>query len=222
VKAPAHAPKVRDYLHMLAQAWFVIVLATALSAGMGWVSWRTMTPVYQSSSRVLVTTPGAATTFDAFYGQMNSMSRTLSYQILARSNQVTGLTIEQLGLGETTDELAARITVVPSASTVLDLVVTGSDPTQTRELAQAVTTNLVDVQHQTAKVDGSGAELVELDGAGVAHRVGSMWRTVIQGAAIGLVLSMFLVIAYTLIRDRLLGRGQLGRIVAETDAELTR
>jgi capsular polysaccharide biosynthesis protein len=153
---------------------------------------------------------------------MNSMSRTLSYQILARSNQVAGLTIEQLGLGETTDELAARITVVPSASTVFDLVVTGSDPTQTRELAQAVTTNLVDVQHQTAKVDGSGAELVELDGAGVAHRVGSMWRTVIQGAAIGLVLSMFLVIAYTLIRDRLLGRGQLGRIVAETDAELTR
>ena len=186
MKAPAHAPKVRDYLHILARGWFVIVLATALSAGMGWVSWRTMTPVYQSSSRVLVTTPGAATTFDAFYGQINSTSRTLSYQILARSNQVTGRTIEQLGLGETTDELAARIAVVPSASTVFDLVVTGSDPTQTRELAQAVTTNLVDVQRQLAKVDGSGAELVELDRAGVAHRVGSMWRTVIQGAAIGL------------------------------------
>jgi capsular polysaccharide biosynthesis protein len=222
VKVPPYAPKIRDYLHMLARGWFVIVLVTTLSAGVGWLSWRTMPPVYQSSTKVLVSTPGGATTVDAFYGYLTSMSRATTYEQLARSTQVTTRTIEQLDLAETTDELAARIRVLPAAPTIFDVVASGGDPVQTREIAQVATGHLIGLAGQMATLDGVGTELVQVDPAGPAERVGSMWRSIITGAALGLVLSVLLVIAYALIRDRLLGRSQLKHIVAETNAEPAR
>lgn len=210
---PENAPRLRDYLLMLSRGWFVVVLATVLAAGTGWVSWHTMTPLYQSSSRVMVMSPGAATSFDAFYGQLNSSSRTLTHQLLTQSDQVTGRTIEQLGLSDTPEELAGRILVVPSEGTTFDIVATASDSAQARELAQAVTTNLVDVQRGLAELDGSATELVVLDDAGPAKRVGSMWSTVLQAGALGLVMSMLIVIAWALVRDRVLGRSQLDALV---------
>jgi capsular polysaccharide biosynthesis protein len=217
VKVPAYAPTIRDYLHMAARGWFVIVLATALSAGVGCLTWLTSPPIYHSSTKVLVATPGAATSFDAFYGYLTSIARATTYGRLARSTQVTARTIQQLDLAETTDELAARITVLPDTSTIFDLGVTGRDPTQIQEIAQVATGHLIGVARQIATMDGAGTELVQIDAAGPAQRVGSVWQNIVVGAALGLVISVLLVIAYALIGDRLLGRGQLGRIVAETN-----
>ena len=221
VKIPVYAPKVRDYLHMAAQGWFVIVLATVLSAGVGWLSWQTSPPVYHSSTKVLVSTPGAATSFDAFYGFLTSIGHATTYGRLARSTQVTARTIQQLDLAETTDELAARISVLPDTPTIFDVGVTGRDPAQTQEIAQVATGHLIGVARQIATIDGAGTELVMIDQAAPAKRVGSVWLSVVEGAALGLGLSLLLVIAYALIRDRLLGRGQLGRIVAETNVAKT-
>lgn len=220
MKIPPHVPRVRDYLQMLIAGWFIVALATAGSAGIGWVSWQTAKPVYQSSATVLVTSPGAATTFDAFYGQLNSASRSLTYQVLARSEQVTSRTIEQLGLGDSTAGLAGRISVPPTASTVFNVVVAGTDAAETQETAQAVTTNLIAVQRQMAGVDGSGAELVQLDAAGPAQRVGSMWKTIGQAAALGFVFSALLTIGYGVFRGRVLTGRQVGRVVDEAAGEL--
>ena len=60
MKTPPRVPRVRDYVQMLLGGWFILVLATAGSAGIGWVSWQTAKPVYQSTSAVFITSPGAA------------------------------------------------------------------------------------------------------------------------------------------------------------------
>lgn len=219
MKPPSDAPRFRDYLHILARGWFALVCATALSAGIGWWSWQEATPVYQSNTKLLVSTPGGATTFDAFYGFSTAISRALTYQQLARSTQVTVRTIEQLGLPETADGLAGRVGVVPVGPAVLNVVATSGDPVEAREVAQVLTGHLIGVSRQIARVDGTGTELLLVDEAGPAHRVGgSTWRNVVTGGALGLALSALLVIAYALIQDRLLGRGQLERIVEETSA----
>ena len=140
--------------------------------------------------------------------------------MLARSEQVTSRTIEQLGLADSTAGLAGRISVPPIASTIFDVVVAGTDPEETRATAQAVTDNLIAVQRQLSKVDGSGVELTQLDAAGPATRVGSMWRTIGQAAALGFVFSTLLTVAYSVYRDRLLTRSQVGRVVREAAAEL--
>jgi capsular polysaccharide biosynthesis protein len=222
VKPPSTAPRVSDYICVLARWWFTISCATVLSAGVGWLSWHESTPIYQSNAKILVTSPGAASTFDALYGQLNSESRAFTYQQLARSSQVTTSTIEQLRLPETTDELAGRIIVPPSATNVFDVGVTGTSPEQTQQIANAVTGNLINLSKHMATVDGSGIELVPWDQAGPAYRVGSMGRLIVQGAVLGLVLSMLLVVAYARTRDRLQGPGQIVRVVRQIDADVSR
>ncbi|MCW2552725.1 MAG: Chain length determinant protein [Mycobacterium sp.] len=222
MKVPVGAPKLRDYLQMALNGWVVILCAAVLSAGVGWLTWRTETPDYQSSTKVLITTPGSATAMDAFYGQGNSISRGLTYTLLARSAAVTSRTIEQLGLASTTDELAAQITVLPSPSTVFDITVTGTDPEQTRQIADAVTANLIGLSRQMASVDTSATDLVQVDKATPPHRMGSVWQSIIQATALGVALAIVLLIAVALVQDRLLGRRQVGRISDEEIAESTR
>lgn len=210
---PAGVPRLRDYLQIAARGWVVLVCATVLSVGLGWVAWQTVTPVYDSSTRVLIKSTGNATPLDALYGQINSETRVLTYQYLARSSRVTGPTIDQLGLPQTTGDLAGRITITPSLTPVLDIVVKGTDPDETRQVANAVTGNLIAVSGELAKVDGGGTELVLIDEAGPAVREGSLTSDLVRAGIVGFVISLFLVLAWGLLEDRLLGRGQLGRVV---------
>src|SRR6185295_7513758 len=99
-------------------------------------------------------------------------------QLLAHSNRVTQRTIDQLGLAETTNELAARISIPPTATPLLNIVVTGADPEDTRRVAEGVTASLIAVSHEMAQVDTAGTELVQVDDAGPAQRQGSAAKSI--------------------------------------------
>lgn len=211
--SPPDAPRLGDYLQIVRRGWLVLVCATALSMGVGWVVWQTATPVYDSTSRVIVKSTGDATTLDAFYGQVNSETRVPTYQYLARSERVTGPTVDQLGLSQTAQDLAGRISITPSLTPVMDIVVKGTNPDETREVASAVTANLIAASGELAKVDGGGTELVLVDDAGPAKREGSLTRNLVQAGVLGLFVSLVLVLAWGLLQDQLLGRRQLARVV---------
>lgn len=213
MKAPATVPLIRDYLQMMLHGWLVILCATALSAGVGALVWQTSTPVYQAGTKLLVITPGNATTIDAYYGQANAVLRAPTFLQLAHSGHVTTRTIEQLGLTETSETLAERITVAPVTPVLLDLAVTGTDPELTRETADAVADNMVVLSREMSHVETGDTELVKVGDAAPAQRQGSLWKNVISAAAIGLVLSAILVAAHGVLRDKLLGRGHIARIV---------
>lgn len=215
MKAPADAPRVGDYLLIVARGWVVVVVATALSVGVGWLAWQFGERDYTSSSKVMITTPTGATTFDAFYGLLNSRSRITTYETLVHGNQVTSRTIQQLGLTDTPDELAGRVVIPPSSSPVLDVMVRGKDPAQTQAIAQAVTDNLIALSGQMAKVDTAATGLVQVDPAGPAQRVGSATQSMTVAGGLGLLLSVVFVIGSALLRGRVLGRRQLARVVEQ-------
>jgi capsular polysaccharide biosynthesis protein len=205
----------RDYLHMLRNGWIVILAATALSVGAGWVAWETADPVYGSTAKVFATTRGSATPVDAYYGHLNSVSRTLTIQSLARSPQVTMRTIDQLGLQDTPGGLASRVTVGVTTSALMDVQVTGNDPTLTRRTANAVAANLMQLTREMGGLDTSNVDLVLVDSAGPAIRLGSMWQFMWHAGALGLALSAVLVLAYGLVTNKLLGKGHVDHIVEE-------
>lgn len=211
--SPPDAPRLVDYLQIVLRGWLVLLCATVLSIGVGWIAWETTTPVYDSTSRVIVKSTGDATPLDAFYGQVNSKSRVSTYQYLARSERVTGPTADQLGLALTAQDLAGRISIAPSLTPVMDIVVKGTNPDETREVATAVTANLIAAAGELAKVDGGGTELVLVDDAGPAKREGSLTRNLVQAGGLGFFLALVLVLAWGLLQDQLLGRRQLGRVV---------
>ncbi|MCV6979100.1 hypothetical protein H7I53_02505 [Mycolicibacterium pulveris] len=215
MRPPANVPRIRDYLRLLANGWVVLLCATALSAGAGWLAWQSTPPAYTSTARVFAVTPGGATPVDAYYGHLNSLSRNVTTQQLARSRQVTVRTIERLDLKTSPAELASRITVVGRNSVLLEVVVAGGDPDLTQRTADTVTHNLVALTKEMAAVDTGSAELVVVDAAEPAVRQGSVWQFVIAAGALGFVLSALLVLAYGLLRDRMHGARQLDHVVDE-------
>jgi capsular polysaccharide biosynthesis protein len=213
MRAPANVPMVRDYLSMLRNGWIVIVCTTLLSVGAGWLAWQTSDPIYSSTAKVFATTKGSATPVDAYYGHLNSVSRTLTIQSLARSPQVTMRTIDQLGLSDTPGNLASHISVVVTNSALMDIIVTGTDPTVTRRTANAVAANLMQLTREIGGIDTSNVDLALVDSGSEPERVGSMWQFMLHAGALGLAISVVLVIGYGLVRNKLLGKGHVDRIV---------
>jgi len=210
---PKGAPEIRDYFLIVCRSWVVLLCATALAAGLGWVAWQREVPIYSANTKVLIQSQGNATPLDALYGQINAESRIVTYQWLARSVSVTGPTIDQLGLAATTDELAGRISIPLSTTAVMDVVVRGTDADETQRVAEAVTANLIAESHNLLDVDKGGTELAWVDHAATATREGSLTQRILQATAFGFVISLVLVIAWGLLRDRLLGRRQVERVV---------
>jgi capsular polysaccharide biosynthesis protein len=218
MKSPDHVPLMRDYLRLLRGGWIVIVCTTVLSVGAGWLAWETSDPVYSSTAKVFATTKGSATPVDAYYGHLNSVSRTLTIQSLARSPQVTMRTIDQLGLQVAPGDLASRIAVVVTNSALMGVVVTGDDPTVTRRTANAVAANLMQLTREIGGIDTSNVDLSLVDSGSAPERVGSMWQFMFHAGALGLAISVVLVLGYGLVRNKLLGKGHVDRIVGEAVA----
>jgi capsular polysaccharide biosynthesis protein len=214
MKEPPLAPRGRDYLHLLMSKWIVIVCATALSAVGGWIAWETGDRVYVSTSQVIVTKPGGAMPPDAFYGDFHAKAAMSNYVVLAKSEQVTMRTIEQLRLEQTPEELADDITVGSSGTSVLlQISVTGDDPYRTTETANAVTASLIQLSREMSAVNTAGTELVLIDPASPPTRQGSLKRNLIWSTSLGLGSSVVLVLTVGLLRGRVLGRGQVAHVV---------
>ena len=215
---PTGVPRVRDYFLFVKNSWVLVLVTTIVSALVGWVGWDTAKPEYQSTASVFVRTEGSASPLDAYYGDANMLGLMETYRQLATSSQITAPVIQKLGLIESDKELAARIVVLPSATAMLNITVTGGDADQTNQIAHEVATDLVAVGNRLALVAGTSATLVVIDDASPAQRVGGLSSFVMTGAVLGFALCVLAVIARALILDRVQSRGHLERVVGDASA----
>jgi capsular polysaccharide biosynthesis protein len=218
---------VRDYWRILVRGWLVIIGATVLSAAAAVAAGQFLQdPVYTASTQVFAVVPGDAQTHAAYEGNRAASVRVQTYLELATSSIVTLRTIDQLGLQETPEELAERISVrsVPDTlsrfnfpvSVLIGLTVSGSDPNSTVDIANAVTANLIGASEELEWSDSeSGPSLVLIDDAKSAPEVSRPWLADAgTGAALGLVLSCLAVLAVGAGRDRILDRDQIGYLAS--------
>lgn len=214
---------------MLVRGWIVIVCATVLSAAAA-VAAATLLqePVYAADTRSFAVVPGDAQTHAAYEGNRGAAVRMSTYAQLATSTIVTQRTIDELGLRETPQELAERITTrsVPEdlsrfsypLSVLLELQVTGNDPDSTVDVANTVTRNLVAASqelewHETE----SGPALVLVDEAKSAYEAGESWTYhAAVGAALGLAVSVLAVLALGAARDKVLNRDQIDYLATDS------
>ena len=214
---------------MLERYWLVILLATVLSAVAVVVSDRFLRdPEYAASSQLFAVVPGDAQTHAAYEGNRAASVRMETYVQLATSSIVTQRTINELGLDETPEELAKRITVttVPDTlsqfsfplSALLNVQVSGSNANKTVDVANAVAQNLVEVSQETEWTGTeAGPALVIVDQAKSAKALGNSWlQNSTFGAVFGFLLSCLAVLAISTRRDRILNRHQLAHITKES------
>jgi capsular polysaccharide biosynthesis protein len=214
---------------MLANGWLVIGCATVLSASAVVGVQQVLTePTYVASTQVFAVVPGDAGVEAAFEGGRGATVRIDTYSQLATSRLVTERTIDEVGLNTTPEALAERISVAsipgdisPFArpmSALMRIHVTGEEPDTTVDTANAVAKHLIAASHEVEWTEsGPGAELVLVDSAAsAAEQRLSVVKDLALGAAIGLVLSIAMVLASGIARGTVLDRRQVDYVARQT------
>jgi capsular polysaccharide biosynthesis protein len=214
VRPPADAPRAHDYLKILTRYWLVVVLATLLSAGAGWLVWDHQR-TFVASAKFMVVTPGGAQPFDAFYGNVTAESRTLTYQDLIRTPQIRLRIEDQLGLSAAeANDLVQRIVVIPTQSPLFDVVVSDEDPDAAVNTVNTLARTMVQVSQALQSVDASAAGLVLVDAASGAGDARGKWSSaMLIGGLLGLAVSVVAIVGYGLARGSVTNRRQIARVV---------
>ncbi|WP_226360271.1 YveK family protein [Pseudonocardia sp. ICBG1142] len=132
-------------------------------------------PTYDSTTSIYVTARASGDDpTSAYQGTLLSQDRIASYRALATSHRVLVPVVEQQGRAEPAEDLAGRISVTAAPeSTVLSLTVSGPDPVQDAETANAVAGRLVAVVGELERSARSGVQLETVDPARPAVRPSS-------------------------------------------------
>src|SRR5689334_1483065 len=130
---------VHELLGTLRQQWLVLLLAALLGVAGAAGAYAIKPPRYTAQLTMYVSSQGADTTQAAFQGAQLSQDRVASYTELLTSPRVTGDVINRLGLTETPDELAKKMTATSKLDSVLlDVTVTDANPARATNIVNAV------------------------------------------------------------------------------------
>lgn len=201
-----------DYLRTFRRFWWLIVVATAVGAAIGYGTTFMTTPQYQSTARLFVTTQSGTSVGDAYQNNLFSQERVVSYAGLATSEQVAARAVDQLKMPITPDELRSKITATPLPKTVLlDITVSDTDPVRAQTYANAVADQLVQLvsELETSRRGGTpAAGAILLDDANYPTSPAglSLLTLVALGAVGGFIVGVLIAVSIGALDSRLRAR----------------
>lgn len=157
---------VNAYVRRILARWRIIAVVTVALTLAGLVVTLTADPVYTSRAELYVASAGDDSDLEAVVADgVQVKGRALSYAAVASSEQMALRVIDDLGLDESAEDVAGRIsTTVPFATVIIDLTATGDTPEEARDVAAAVVASYNDVlaDVETADVGGLQVEVAVL------------------------------------------------------------
>ncbi|MGO3253187.1 YveK family protein, partial [Microbacterium gubbeenense] len=125
-----------DYIRILRKNWIVIVAIILLALGASAVYSLARTPLYQSSSDIMVSTQSGSSSAELTQSNTYTQARVNSWVELASSPKVLDPVIHELGLAQTAAQLADDVAVSsPLNTTVVTTTVTNADPNLAADIA---------------------------------------------------------------------------------------
>ena len=158
--------ELRRYFSLALRWWWLIVLCTALGGGAAYAGSAQMTPVYSASTTLLVRQAPAAGTSD-YTSLLASERLARTYSEMLTGKPVLEAVIAQLGLEESPNSMAGRISVELVRDTqLIQVTVEDTSPTRAAAIADAVASVFAAQNEvlQEARYGGSLANLqVQID-----------------------------------------------------------
>ncbi len=197
--------EIRDYLRVLQARWKIIVAVAVLAVVLAGLTTVLSTKQYQASAQLFVSTTGAGDVGSQVQNNQFSSNRVTSYAELITGQQVAQRVVDQLGLDESPQALAAQVTtkVVPD-TVLLTVTVTDPSPTRARDLANAVVGQFSGLVKELETPDGSTVAAAK---ATVVQRAevptAAVSPTPARNLGLGLVLGLLLGVGLAVLRDRL-------------------
>ena len=164
--------EIKGYFYLFLSWSWLIVLFGLLSGGIAYYISSQTTPVYQTSTRLLVSDPPAIQSLN-YSGIVNGSSLTTTYSKMLIDRPVLQGVIEQLNLPMTSDELKPLISVdIISGTQLLSITVENTNPIQAADIANT----MADVF--TQRVRDLQAQRYSSTRDGLAQRVSDMEKKV--------------------------------------------
>ncbi len=164
-----------------------------------------MTPLYQASTRLFVSTTAGGSVDAVYQGNLFSQQRVISYTHLLMGETLAQRTIAKLGLNMKPKELAERVEASAKSDTVLiNVAVRDESPTRARDIADALSDEFVAmVRELETPQDGTipDARIVVEQRAAIPETPVS--PKPIRNFSIGLAFGLLLGIGLAVLRDRL-------------------
>ncbi|MCM3673369.1 Wzz/FepE/Etk N-terminal domain-containing protein [Peribacillus simplex] len=130
---------IKDIFKTLKKRWKLIMLLTLISALIsGSISYFLLTPVYQSSTQILVNQKQSDNQLDSTQIRSN-IDMINTYSVIIKSPAILEKVIDELELDQSVDQLSQKITINSQEnSQVFSLTVQNSNPAKAVEIANTV------------------------------------------------------------------------------------
>lgn len=196
----------RDITKVLRTRWVIVVATTLIAVLAAIGSSLLTTPLYQSSTRLFVSTAAAGDSLaDKYQGTLFSQERVLSYTQLLMGRTLAQRTVDKLGLNMSAGQLAGMVSASSTPDTVLiDVHVLDTSPVRARDIANALSDEFVVMAKELeTPEDGSAADarvVVEQRASVPNEPVAPKTK---RNIGLGLAMGLLLGIGLAFLRDRL-------------------
>lgn len=196
----------QDFIRLLRGRWISIAVMTLVGL-LGAVALSLLTtPLYQTSTRLFVSTASGSSLSDIYQGNRLSQERVVSYAQLLMGETLAQRTIDKLGLDLGAKDLQANVQASVKPDTVLiDVRVLDESPVRARDIANTLSDEFVVLVRELETPPEAGASP---DSRVVVEQRASIPNSpvipkVTQNIAIGLGLGLLLGVGLAVLRDAL-------------------
>jgi receptor protein-tyrosine kinase len=145
----------RGYLISFRRWAWLLIVGTVFAATAGYVVTRQLPPVYEARATLLVSV-SASPGIPSYNDTMLSQQLVKTYSQMAAQPVVLEKVVQRLGLSESVEQLATRVSVQPVRDTQLfTILAKAADPTQARDVANATASLFIDQESQRLAQSGA-------------------------------------------------------------------
>lgn len=204
-----------DFIKLLRSRWLTVAFTTLLGIVAAVAYTLIVTPLYQATTRLFVSTTNSASLSETYQGNRYSQERVVSYAELLTGQTLAQRTIDKLQLDMDAEELQEHISATVKRDTVLlNVDVLDASPIRARDIANTLSDEfVVMVRELEAPEDGSAP-----DSRVVVEQRASIPKDPVRpepvkyisiGLGIGLVLGLGLAIIRDLLDNTVKTKAQL-------------
>lgn len=155
--------ELRDYLRILRRSWVIIVVMTLAGIAGGATYSLLQTPMYQASTKVFVSASSADSVSDLSAGNSYTQQIVRSYAEVVSTGLVLDPVASELGLEESVDDLASRVSASVTLNTVIvQIAVSDPDPVVAANIANSIAKHLIAAVPELTPANSSGVVPVKV------------------------------------------------------------
>jgi receptor protein-tyrosine kinase len=201
------ALNIEDFARLVGSRWLIVCVTIAVAVAGAVALTLLTTPLYQATTRLVVSTTTGASSTDLYEVNLFSQQRVASYTKLLMGTTLAQRTVDRLNLDMSAGELQAKIKASSPPNTVLiDLTVLDESPSRARDIADALTDEFV-VMVREFETPQKGARPTPDARVIVEQRAAIPAKPVIpkttRNLTIGITLGVLFGIGLATLRDRL-------------------